>query len=205
MKMLHRLIMSSSTYQQSSVTRVDGLEVDPDNRFLWRFRPRRLEWEAIRDSLIAVSRRLEPHSGGRPIELSPDDPKSVCRRIYLHIDRQEIPRFARYFDFPSPDFTSPQRPITTVPQQQLFFLNSPFVRRQADTLSEQITKLNISNVNRFRELNRRVFARDSTLSDHEIEQTLRAFQNEFRKYGPEKLWSVLAHAMLQSNEFIMME
>jgi hypothetical protein len=84
-------------------------------------------------------------------------------------------------------------------------MNSPFVRRQADTLSEQITKLNISNVHRFRELNRRVFARDSTLSDHEIEQTLRAFQNEFRKYGPEKLWSVLAHAMLQSNEFIMME
>ena len=93
-KKLHRLIMTSSTYAQSSVSRSEARTADPTNRLLWRFNARRLEWEAIRDGLLAVSGRLERRSGGRPQESAPDAPDSVCRTIYLHVDRQEISKFA---------------------------------------------------------------------------------------------------------------
>ncbi len=206
MKKLHRLIMSSSTYQQASVARAECVAVDPENRQLWRFNPRRLEWEAIRDSLLSVSGRLRSsHRGGKPVSLSPDDPDSVCRTVYLQIDRQEIPRFARNFDFPAPDFTSPERPITTVPQQQLFFLNSPFVWQQADTLAEWLAASEPSDLAGFRKLHRRVFARETEMTDDQIRQTLRELRAALPEDESKNLWSVVAHAMLQSNAFVLLD
>jgi hypothetical protein len=190
--------------------------VDPENRLLWRYRPRRLEWEVIRDSLLAVSGNLEVREGGPPLKKDPEDPDAFCRTVYLHIDRQLISEFARNFDFPSPDFTAPRRNRTTVPQQQLFFLNSPFVWKQAETLGQWTAKLpETSDAERFRQLYLRVLSRRPP-SVEVSNQLLDAFrhgsdggaqQDDNRSIGSlsADAWTKVAHGLLQSNAFIFVE
>ena len=204
LKKLHRLIMTSRTYQQSSFYREDCGAVDPDNVLLWRYVPRRLEWEVIRDSLLAVSGKLEPRTGGRPVPKSPDDPDAICRTIYLHLDRQILPNFARDFDFPSPDFTAPSRVTTTVPQQQLFFLNSPFVWNQAQALGKWATGLDEkSDVQRFRALYVRVLSKPPPAVE-ECERLLALLAQDGEQDTLES-WEIVAHALLQSNAFVFVE
>jgi hypothetical protein len=126
-KKLHRLIMTSAVYQQSSEDRPSGRAIDMENTLLWRMNRRRLDFEATRDSLLFVSGQLDPTIGGRAVEL----PTSNRRTIYGFIDRQNLPALWRAFDFASPDTHSPQRYTTTVPQQALYFMNSPFAMEQA--------------------------------------------------------------------------
>ncbi len=137
LKGLHRLIVTSQTYQQSSHVRAEAMATDPTDRLVWRFQPRRVEWEVVRDSLLAVVDRLESRHFGRPIELSVEDADATCRTMYLRVDRQDLSRLARTFDVASPDFSVPGRSQTTVPQQQLFFMNSEFVIRAAERLAER--------------------------------------------------------------------
>src|SRR5947209_12438694 len=113
----------------------------------------RLDYEAMRDSVLAVSGQMDLTRGGRCVELSENptskkkmqaetivntvgDPMqetySKRRSVYLFIDRQNLPGTFRAFDFASPDTHSPQRYTTTVPQQALFLLNSPFITEQVN-------------------------------------------------------------------------
>jgi hypothetical protein len=130
LKRLHRRIVLSRVYQQASDERADCVATDPENRLLWRANRRRLEFEAIRDSLLAVSGNLDPAIGGRPIDLA-KQPYAPRRTIYGFIDRGDMASLLRTFDFPSPDASSPERSRTTVPQQALFAMNSAFVIEQA--------------------------------------------------------------------------
>lgn len=130
LKRLHRRIVLSRVYQQASDERAECVATDPENRLLWRANRRRLEFEAIRDSLLAVSGKLDPAIGGRPIDLS-KQPYAPRRTIYGFIDRGDMASLLRTFDFPSPDASSPERSRTTVPQQALFAMNSAFVIEQA--------------------------------------------------------------------------
>ncbi len=129
-KAVHRSIMLSTTYQQQSLARPAELAADADNHLLWRFNRQRLDFEAMRDSVLAVSGSLGPYFGGptTPIE----SPAFVSRRtLYGFIDRQNLDGVYRTFDFAVPDATSPRRFVTTVPQQALFLMNSPFLHEQA--------------------------------------------------------------------------
>jgi Protein of unknown function (DUF1553)/Protein of unknown function (DUF1549)/Planctomycete cytochrome C len=137
-KKLHRLIMLSSVYQQQSgaPAEAQAARVDPENRWLWRMNPRRLDFEAMRDSLLAVSGRLDLSLGGRAADLF-QKPFSARRSVYGHIDRQFLPGVLRMFDYANPDMHSPERAETTVPQQALFFLNSPFVLERAQALAAE--------------------------------------------------------------------
>jgi hypothetical protein len=128
-KKLHRLILLSNTYQQSSSGDPRLLEMDPENRLLARMNRQRLDFEAMRDSLLSVAGRLDTRMGGRAVELT-TQPFSTRRTVYGFIDRQNLPGLFRTFDFASPDTSSPQRYTTTVPQQALFLMNSPFVIEQ---------------------------------------------------------------------------
>ncbi|HET6407450.1 MAG TPA: DUF1553 domain-containing protein, partial [Chthoniobacteraceae bacterium] len=134
LKKLHRAIMLSSTYQQVSDVSPDLMKADPENRMLSRMNRRRLDFESMRDSLLCVTGELEDKVGGRAEELT-QPPFSKRRAIYGFIDRQNLPGTFRTFDFASPDSTNPQRFNTTVPQQALFMLNSPFVIERAKTLA----------------------------------------------------------------------
>jgi len=129
-KKLHRHILLSSTYQQSSADRPDCHAVDSENQLLWRANRRRIDFEALRDSLLAAAGRLDTALDGRSIDLWAQ-PFTTRRSVYAFIDRQDLPGVFRVFDFSSPDVSTPQRPQTTVPQQALFMMNSPFVVEQA--------------------------------------------------------------------------
>jgi hypothetical protein len=125
-KRLHRLIVLSATYQQRSDDRPDCRRVDPENTLLWKMNRRRLDFEATRDALLAISGRLRLLVGGPSVK--DIFATSASRRtLYGFLDRLNVPGLYRTFDFPSPDATSPQRDATTVPQQALFLMNNPFV------------------------------------------------------------------------------
>ena len=123
---MHRLIMLSSVYQESSMENPSYAQTDPDNRYCWRANIRRLEYEPLRDSLLAIGGILDTNLYGRPVDLR-QNPNSTRRTIYDFIDRANIPDTLINFDFATPDMTSGIRHQTMVPQQALFLMNSPLV------------------------------------------------------------------------------
>ena len=158
-KKLHRRILLSAAYQQASDDRPEGEQVDPENRLVWRMNRKRLEFEPLRDSLLAVAGRLDMTEGGRPVDLF-STPFTTRRAVYGFIDRQDLPGTLRVFDFASPDVSTPMRPQTTVPQQALFSLNSPFVIEQARNLAAHPEVVAASDAeSRVRALYRLIYAR----------------------------------------------
>ncbi|MES2570015.1 MAG: PSD1 and planctomycete cytochrome C domain-containing protein [Verrucomicrobiota bacterium] len=158
-KKLHRRILLSSTYQQSSEADPALAQSDPENRLVSHMHRQRLDFEAMRDSLLFVSGQLDQAMGGRPVEITGNQP-AKRRTVYGFIDRQNLPGVFRTFDFASPDATSPQRHVTTVPQQALFMLNSPFVLAQARALvSAAAQDQEAPSEARIQELYERVLAR----------------------------------------------
>jgi hypothetical protein len=133
-KSLHRLIVLSRTYQQSSFDRPDCRRVDPENWLLWHYPRRRLDMEAMRDTLLFVAGRLDGRMSGRSVDVA-GDPRNRRRTVYGLVDRQSLPAMFRAFDFASPDQSAERRPRTTVPQQALYSMNSPFVIEQAKALA----------------------------------------------------------------------
>ncbi len=134
LKQLHRLILLSSVYQQGSDVSAEAARLDPEDRLLSRMSRQRLDFEAMRDSLLFVAGQLDLKMGGRSVELM-KPPFAVRRAVYGFIDRQNLPGTFRTFDFATPDSTSPQPHVTTVPQQALFMMNSPFVMEEARSLA----------------------------------------------------------------------
>ena len=133
-KALIRYILLSHTWQQSSDPRPDVRQLDPENRLLSRMPLRRMDFEAFRDSLLAVSGKLEATIGGVSADITAT-PFTYRRTVYARIDRQNLPNLFRTFDFSSPDNHAAQRYETTVPQQALFQLNNPFVMSLAESLA----------------------------------------------------------------------
>jgi hypothetical protein len=136
LKQLHRLIVLSNTYQQSSADHPAYSQMDPANQWLWRMNRRRLDFEATRDTLLAVAGNLDLSHGGRSVDIVGDQP-APRRTLYGFVDRQNLPGLFRTFDFANPDLTSPRRFTTTVPQQALYLMNHPFVILQARHLAQR--------------------------------------------------------------------
>ncbi|WP_439620263.1 PSD1 and planctomycete cytochrome C domain-containing protein [Gemmata sp.] len=134
LKKLHKLMMTSAAYQRSSVTSAEAFRLDTENKLLSHQNPRRLDFEAMRDSLLAASGKIDLALEGRPVDLF-KAPFTTRRSIYGMIDRTNFPGTMRAFDVASPDTHSPQRFQTTAPQQALFLMNSPFVAEQARNLA----------------------------------------------------------------------
>ncbi|MCC6823055.1 MAG: PSD1 domain-containing protein [Verrucomicrobia subdivision 3 bacterium] len=133
LKKMHRLIMLSSVYQQSSASNPRYAQVDPGNRLLWRANIQRLEFEALRDSLLAIGGSLDERLYGRPVNLE-RNADSLRRTIYGTVDRSDVLDVLLNFDFANPDMPSGKRYETFVPQQALFLMNSPVVVEQAKRL-----------------------------------------------------------------------
>lgn len=129
-KNLIKQMLLSSTFKQTSSPRQELQNNDPENSLLIRMNRRRLDFETMHDSILAMAGTLEPGVGGRSVEMF-TPPFSNKRALYAFIDRQNLPGVLRTFDFALPDTHSPQRFITSVPQQALYLLNSPFVQEQA--------------------------------------------------------------------------
>ncbi len=162
LKKLHRQILLSAVYQQASVLRPDQEEKDPENKLLWRKNPARLEFEPMRDSWLAVAGNLDFQVGGRGFDIQ-DVGEKGRRSVYAFIDRQDLPQLFRTFDFASPDVSTAQRPQTTIPQQALFAMNSPFLVAQARALTRSNERRDPAE--RVRLLYQRVYARDPSTAE----------------------------------------
>jgi len=123
-KKLHKLILMSNVYQQSSDTDINFAKKDPENRLLWRANIRRLDFESMRDSLLVFTGTLDTTVGGKPVNLT-DEPYSNRRSVYGYIDRGSLPEVMAQFDFSDPNRSNSRRTTTIVPQQALFLMNSP--------------------------------------------------------------------------------
>jgi hypothetical protein len=154
-KKLHRLILTSRAYQQSGVPRSACLEVDAGNRLLWRFQPRRLEAEAIRDSILQVTGVLDLSMGGQGYSLfKPNtnyvrvyDPKEDFgkaewrRMIYAHRVRMEQDGVFGAFDRPDAGLICSRRTQSTTPLQALNLFNSKFVSHQSALLADRFKEV----------------------------------------------------------------
>ncbi len=159
-KKLHRLIVTSATYRQSSSVSKAIYDVDPENRTWNRMNRRRLDLEQMRDSVLFATGRLElGKAGGKSFDLW-NGPYVPRRSVYGFIERQNLPGIFKTFDFASPDSTSPRRFQTTVPQQALFFMNSPFLVEQARMVAERAEiRDSQDDAQRVRRLYRQLFGR----------------------------------------------
>ena len=137
-KQLHRDIMSSAAYQMASTTQDANVEVDPENQYLWRFNRQRLTAEGVRDALLVASGELDTKIGGPSMDLDDDD--NLRRTIYAEVSRFQPHIFLQTFDFPSPSLSAERRFATNVPLQSLYFMNSPFVLRQAEALVRRLAR-----------------------------------------------------------------
>lgn len=151
-KRLIRSLVLTRAYGLSSATHAAGLEKDPDNVYLWRHQPRRLDAEALRDSLLAVTgslRETRPHGSavatlgeqvvqGKKGQVDLGANAAVYRSIYLPIVRNAMPEMLELFDVADPSLVVGSRDVTTVPAQSLFLLNSPMVVRQAQHWALQL-------------------------------------------------------------------
>jgi hypothetical protein len=193
LKALHRRIMLSATYRQASRAEGDGLREDPENRLLWRRNLRRLEFEPMRDALLAVSGRLDLALGGRPVDIELQ-PASGRRSVYALIDRNNFPSLFRTFDLPSPDVSSAGRPVTTVPQQALYQMNGRFVQELADQLALAAGHESQTADTQIDWAYRRVLARDPVPDE-------RALAARYLNEADGRLAELL-HALLMTNEFL---
>jgi hypothetical protein len=219
LKKLHRHIVMSAAYRQASFDRSEARKIDPENRLYWRAHRRRLDLEAMRDTLLVVAGRLDRTMGGRHVDIV-NDPKNARRTVYGLVDRQSLPGLFRAFDFAVPDQSVERRPMTTVPQQALFGLNSPFLAEQAKALAARTAKL--GGEPRVRELYRLVYARNPEPA--EIQAGLRFVEGAMPPPGrvngePEKAgvsmppqqrsqltpWQQYAQVLLLTNELMFVD
>jgi cytochrome c553 len=220
LKKLHRRIVLSATYQQSSNldsrSRNANAEsdnpqspirnpqsVDPENRLLWRFQRRRLDLEAMRDTLLAVSGRLDGKISGRPVDVV-NEAGNRRRTVYGLVDRQTLPGLFRAFDFASPDASAERRPFTTVPQQALFGMNAPFMMEQAKGLAARADGAATPEA-KAAKLVQLALARPAEPA--EIEAALRFVRAA--EQSPERSqltpWQQYAQVLLLTNEFIFVD
>ena len=168
LKKLHRLMMLSSVYQQSSADNPRASKIDPANQFLWRMNRRRMDFESMRDTFLAISGKLDSSIGGRPVDIT-TEPFTGRRTVYGFVERQNLPGLFRTFDFASPDSTSAQRFSTTVPQQALFLMNSPFVVQQvAGLLARPEVKSRAAEEERIQQLYKIVFHREADADETKL-------------------------------------
>jgi hypothetical protein len=161
LKWLHREILLSATYRQSSHPRADAMEADPTNTYLWRMSPRRSDIEAYRDSILQASGKLDLTLYGP----STDVEKGARRTVYANISRgPSTANILKLFDAPAPMQHIPMRQPTLSPLQALFVMNSAFVQEQAKALAEQVENVAAAEA-KVQELYRRVFSRNATADE----------------------------------------
>jgi hypothetical protein len=186
-KAMHREIMLSNAYMLSAESSAADYAADPENRLVWRANRRRLDVEALRDSLLFVAGDLDLKVGGEAAKLGDDNKR---RTVYGFISRRKLDGTLALFDFPNPNNTSEQRLTTNVPLQRLFFMNGGVVADQAKALA---ARLKGDDPSRIREAYLLLFGR--TASKQEIELGL-----QFLHQGKDP-WPEYAQVLLSSNEF----
>lgn len=184
-KSLIREIVLSDTYQRSSALVEASQANDPDNKHFWRANRRRLDAEALRDSLLYASGELDPKLGGASEEIGPEMRR---RTLYGRVSRFKLNETLALFDFPSPSITAEKRVVTHVPLQRLYFLNNDFVTRQAKALAAR-AKSDAAAAYRI------LYSREPSKDELQLAE-------DFLK---ESSWADYARVLLTSNEFLFVD
>jgi hypothetical protein len=202
MKRLHRRIMLSAVYAQGSLENEKSRNLDPDNQLWWRMPTRRLEMEAMLDSMLWASGELDLTMGGRPFDRQAQ--AGVLRRsVYAFVNRDILSSLSSTFDAANPSSCTARRPDTTVPQQALFALNSEFVQDRAKALAALTGQAaGRDDALRVRELYRRVLSREPRPA--ELDRLLRFVTTGDAK-AQAAAWQQAAHSLLASNEFAFVD
>jgi hypothetical protein len=201
LKWLHREILNSATYRLGSEANRASAETDADNVYLWRANRRRLEVEPWRDALLAVSGRLDRTTGGPTTDLK--NPANARRTVYAKISRHELDSLLRLFDFPDANVTADRRTQTTVPQQQLFVLNSEFMIAQAKAFAARVQKGAKSDADRIALAYRLAYGRAP--ADAEAEAGLSFLSVPAVSDDKLTKWEQYAQALLAANEFLYID
>jgi uncharacterized protein DUF1553 len=225
-KAMHRLVMLSATYRQSSGGLTPdaydrAIVVDPTNNLCWRFDRRRMSAEELRDSLLVVSGQIDLSAGG-PHPIPPTSgwsytqhvpftgvPETDKRSVYQLTLRNRRPPFMSLFDGSDPNSSTPERQITTVPTQSLYFMNDPFFHAQAEKVAKRILN-QPDEASRLEELFQIVLQRSPTSGERE------AMTRFLTKYAaatadtppadqPLANWSACCRVLLSSNQFLYLE
>ena len=220
-KAMHRLIMSSAAYQQSSDYDAQSAEADPDARLLWRFKRRRLSAEEIRDAMLFVSGGLDSTMGGpHPFPavetwgFSQHAPYygvylSNRRSIYLMQQRLKRHPFLSLFDAADPNVSTARREQTTVPTQALYLMNNEFVHETSARLATRVISASDDPARRV------TFAYEIALGRHpdsaEIAESL-TFLEQYAdaleggaSNREQLLWSAFVRLVLTRNEFLFVD
>src|SRR5262249_38852763 len=172
------------------------------NRLVCRMNRGRLDFEAMRDSLLFVAGRRNARVGGPPVNIV-DPPFATRRSIYGFIDRQNLPGLLRTFDFASPDAHVPQRHTTTVPQQALFLMNSPFLVEQAKALVARPDVAGLAEPGpRIARLYRLLYERPPEPGETSLGLRFLAKAGRAEKLSP---WECYAQVLLLANEFAFVD
>ena len=204
LKHIHRLIVTSATYRLSSDHHEENVVKDPGNQFYWRMSRRRLDIESWRDALLAVAGELDTTIGGPTLDLGAESNRR--RTVYARISRHELDGLLRLFDFPDANITSEKRTETTVPQQQLFVLNSPFMLARAKGLASRVEK-ETDESQRIKLLHQILFARLPSAEELQLARLFLGSKDESDEASRNQLtrWQRYAQALLASNEFLYID
>jgi hypothetical protein len=199
LKTLHRHIMLSAVYQQSSAVAPDRLTADPENRWMSRFTARRLEAEAIRDTMLCAAGQLDRAIGG---PASPTVNTNRCS-LYVQTARWDKSTFATLFDAANPDASDEKRTISTVAPQALFLLNHEFTLTQAGRLADRLTReAPVDETARIQRAYRLLYARLPTALEIDIARQVLV---RSAGYGSQSAWRDLAHVLLCCNELVYLD
>ena len=203
------MIVTSATYRQASTANASGIEKDAQTRLLWRYPPRRLEAEAIRDSVLFVSGKLDLKMGGPGFSLFEPNanyvrvykskesfgPEDFRRMIYMHKSRMQSDGTFGAFDCPDGGQIAPKRNVSTTPLQALNLLNGAFLLQQAEFLAERVKKESDTPVSQVNQLFRLAFQRVPSKAEQDAALKL------LESHG----LPALCRAVLNANEFLYVD
>ena len=212
-KELQRRIVLSSTYRMHSQASSQAQQRDPGNELLSHFPVRRLEAEAIRDSVLAISGSLDFSVGGPSIpphisEYQDGRGKPTSgpldglgrRSIYIQLRRNFLPPLFLAFDYPLPISTAGRRGVSAVPSQALLLLNNEFINRQASLWATRQINTFEQQQERIKDMYVRAYGR--LPMDSEVEEIERFLADQSSHNTEPGAWTDLAHAMLNTTEFL---
>jgi hypothetical protein len=225
-----RELVLSSTFRMASTALPAAEAADPDNRLLHRMPARRLEAEAIRDAILAVSGRLEGRMGGPGVEvhLTPfmdnygdgyGRPKTSGpldgdgrRSLYLNVRRNFLTPILAAFDLPQPLVTAGRRDVSNVPAQALILMNDPFVVQQARRWAVRVLAIpGLDASSRVRRMYLEAYARPPTETERQAAlRFLRSHGDALgvppqRQGDDEQIWTDFAHILINVKEFIFLK
>ncbi|MCA9023347.1 MAG: DUF1553 domain-containing protein, partial [Planctomycetaceae bacterium] len=217
-RLIRRLVMTQAFRQSGYVTEA-ARQKDPDN-FLWQhYSTRRLEAEAIRDTLLAVSGRLDRRMYGRPID-APRSKEDASKRlfsgpldgegrrsIYLRMSIMDPPRFLVGFNLPDLKLPTGKRDVTNVPNQALILMNDPFVKAQADEWATQLLKQPADSIkDRISQMFRKAYGREPVQEElnrwSDLVTELGGSEDEQYLLTDLRVWQQIAHTLFNTKEFI---